>query len=81
MTKNESGMLGKCMMALQACGVKITTDGGNVTCVFPPNPNDPHAAPDGEEQTYSEKDFAFIVSRTFLELVEQDTIDAEGNAV
>lgn len=80
--KNEEGLLGKCMMALQACGVRITTDGdGTVTCVFPPDPNDEHAAPDGEEKTYSQADFTLIVTRTFLDLGERGVIDAEGNAV
>lgn len=80
--KNEEGLLlGKCMMALQACGVRITTDGGTVTCVFPPDPNDEHAAPDGEEKTFTESEFTLLVTRTFLDLTERGVINAEGNAV
>jgi len=79
--KNEQHLLNRCMMALQQVGVRVTTERGNVTCVFPPDPNDEHGAPDGEEKTYSTKDFTLLVTRTFLDLTERGVINAEGNAV
>ena len=68
----------RCIMELQRCGVKVTTEPGrSVTCLFPPNPDDPHGAPDGEERTYDETYFTLLVTRTFLELAEEGVIDAE----
>jgi hypothetical protein len=83
MTKTpEQGLLNRCFMALQRAGVKVTTEPGSVTCVFPPAPNDPHAAPDGNEVTYSTANFTLMVTRTFLDLAERGVIDAEtGEAV
>lgn len=72
-----------CIMTLQRCGVSVTTEPGSaagpstVTCWFPPNLNDPHAAPDGEERTYDEAYFTLLVYATFLDLVEREIIDAE----
>lgn len=64
-------LLNRCIMELQRAGVKVTTEPGIVTCLFPPDPNDKHGAPDGTEVTYSESQFALLVTRTFLELAEQ----------
>ncbi len=75
----EQGLFHRCLMALQQAGVRVTTEQDTVTCVFPPDPDDPHAAPDGEEQTYSKAYFTMLVTRTFFELVEQDVIDTEGD--
>jgi hypothetical protein len=69
-------------MTLQRAGVTVRTEQGTVTCVFPPDPNDEHAAPDGDEITYSTAHFTLLVTRTFLELAEDGVIDAEtGEAV
>lgn len=78
---NEQGLLGRCILELQRAGVQVRTERGSVTCVFPPDPNDEHAAPDGEEQTFSETDFTLIVTRTFFDLAERGIIDEEGKAV
>lgn len=81
MTKQGQSLLNRCLMALQATGVKVTTGQNTVTCVFPSDPNDQHAAPDGEEHTYSETYFTMLVTRTFLDLTERGVINVEGDAV
>ncbi len=80
MTKQGQNLLNRCIMALQQAGVKVTTERGSVTCVFPTDPNDEHAAPDGEEKTWSETEFTLIVTRTFLDLSERGVINAETGA-
>ncbi len=82
--KNQraQGLLNRCIMALQRAGVKVTTERGSVTCLFPPNIDFSSGAPDGNEVVYSESDFTLLVTRTFLELAEQGIIDAvTGEAV
>ncbi len=76
-SQTAQSLTNRCIMELQRCGVRVTTEPGSVTCLFPPNPNDPHGAPDGEECTYDETYFMLLVSRTFLELAEQGVIDPE----
>ena len=77
MTKEGQGLLNRCIMELQRVGVKVTTAPGTVTCVFRPDPDDEHAAPDGEERTFGETEFTLLVTRTFLDLVERGVIDSE----
>ena len=79
-TQKEQSLLNRCIMALQRCGVKVTTERGSVTCLFPPNIDFSSGAPDGNEVTYSETEFTLLVTRTFLELAEQGTIDATTGA-
>ncbi|KKK55708.1 hypothetical protein LCGC14_3071830 [marine sediment metagenome] len=82
MTEQGQSLLNRCIMTLQRAGVTVRTEPGVVTCVFPPDPNDEHAAPDGDEIVYSTTDFTLLVTRTFLELAEEGVIDAEtGEAV
>ncbi len=76
MAKEEQNLLNRCILTLQRAGVKVTTERGSVTCTFPPDPNDKHAAPDGDERTYDETKFTLLVTRTFLELAEERIIDA-----
>ncbi len=81
-TQPEQSLLNRCIMALQLAGVKVTTERGSVTCLFPPSIDFSSGAPDGNEITYSESDFTLLVTRTFLELAEAGTINAEtGEAV
>ncbi len=78
----SQNLLNRCILELQRVGVRITTERDTVTCVFPPDPNDLHAAPDGEERAYSELYFTMLVTRTFFDLAERGIIDAEtGEAV
>lgn len=78
---NQS-LLSKCIFALQHTGVKVTTERGSVTCLFPPNIDFSSGAPDGNEVVYSESEFTLLVTRTFLELAESGVIDREtGEAV
>jgi hypothetical protein len=68
-------MLDKCVAALEQSGCKITRGSGTVTVRFPPaSPYDP---PDGAEMTYADARFAFLVTKTFLELAEQGTISSD----
>lgn len=75
---SKSKQFDTCVRAIEAmgCGVAFTQSG--VRARFPPDPNDPHAAPDGEEQEYDRAYFTLLVTRTFLELSEQQIIDDEG---
>ena len=82
MNQRKQSLLNRCIMALQRAGVKVTTERGSVTCLFPPNNEFSSGAPDGNEVVYSESDFTLLVTRTFLELAEAGTIDAvTGEAV
>ena len=76
-SQTAQSLTNRCVMELQRCGIKVTTEPGSVTCLFPPNPDDPHGAPDGEERTYDETYFTLLVTRTFLELAEEGVIDSE----
>lgn len=80
MTEQGQSLLNTCLMALQRMGVKVTTGDGIVTCVFPPKPDDEHAAPDGEEKTWDEATFTLMVTRTFLDLAERGVINPETGA-
>ncbi len=81
--KNQraQGLLNRCIMELQRTGVKVTTERGSVTCLFPPNIDFSSGAPDGNEVVYSEAAFTLLVTRTFLELAEAGTIDRETGEV
>lgn len=82
--KNQraQGLLNRCIMALQRAGVKVTTERGSVTCLFPPHIDFSSGAPDGNEVVYSEAQFTLLVTRTFLTLAEDEIIDAEtGEAI
>ena len=83
MNQRKQSLLNRCIMSLQLAGVKVTTERGSVTCLFPPTDIDfSSGAPDGNEVVYSESDFTLLVTRTFLELAEAGTIDAvTGEAV
>lgn len=71
-----------CIRALEQAGCGVAFEGANAVRIrFPPNPNDPHAAPDGEERTYPRPYFTLLVTRLFMELVEQHMIDDEGKAL
>jgi hypothetical protein len=60
------------------CGVVLTQS--TVKVRFPPDPDDPLAAPDGEEREYPRPFFTLLITRVFIELAEAATIDDEGNA-
>lgn len=82
MNQKRQSLLNRCIMSLQRAGVRVTTERGSVTCLFPPNIDFSSGAPDGNEVVYSESDFTLLVTRTFLALAEQGIIDAEtGEAV
>ena len=82
MNQKRQSLLNRCIMSLQRAGVKVTTERGSVTCLFPPNIDFSSGAPDGNEVVYSEANFTLLVTRTFLELAEAGTIDAEtGEAI
>ncbi len=70
-----------CVRAMEqaGCGIALTRD--TVRVRFPTDPDDPHAAPDGEEHEYARAYFTLMVSRVFLELAEQEIIDDEGDAI
>ncbi len=76
-----SNQFAVCVHALEqaGCGIALTKD--TVRVRFPSDPNDEHAAPDGEEHEYARAYFTLMVSRVFLELAEQEIIDDEGNAL
>ena len=76
-----SNQFAVCVRALEqaGCGIALTKD--TVRVRFPPDLNDEHAAPDGEEHEYARAYFTLMVSRVFLELAEQEVIDDEGNAL
>ncbi len=81
MPKEGQNLLNRCLLALQQVGVKVTTEHGSVTCLFPLDPDDAHAAPDGIEITYTETQFTLLVTRTFLELAEEGAIDNGENTL
>ncbi len=82
MNQRKQSLLNRCIMALQRSGVKVTTERGSVTCLFPPDIDFSSGAPDGNEVVYSEAKFTLLVTRTFLELAEAGTINAvTGEAV
>lgn len=66
-------------MEQAGCGIALTKD--TVRVRFPPDANDPHAAPDGEEHEYARAYFTLMVSRVFLELAENEIIDDKGDAL
>lgn len=71
-----------CLRALEqvGCGVALVSH-DLVRVRFPPDPDDPHAAPDGEEREYNRTFFTLLVTRVFMELIEQGVIDEEGRGV
>ncbi len=70
-----------CIRALEqaGCGIALTKD--TVRVRLPSDPNDGHAAPDGEEHEYARAYFTLMVSHVFLKLAEQEIIDAEGDTL
>ncbi len=71
-----------CVQALQQAGCGVAFLPNNVVRVrFPPDPDDPTAAPDGEEKEYSRSFFTLVVTRTLLDLIEQGMVNAEGRGV
>lgn len=71
-----------CIKALQDAGCGVAFVGNNAIRVrFPPDPNDPLAAPDGEEQEYSRVFFTLMVTKTFMELIERGLITEDGRGV
>jgi len=70
-----------CGRALQDAGCGVAFVGNTIVRVrFPPDPNDPVAAPDGEEREHSRSFFTLMVTKTFMELLEHDLIDEDGGA-
>lgn len=67
-----------CIQALKGMGCGVAFGQNTVKVRFPPDPDDPTAAPDGTEREYAKPFFTLLVSRVFMELMEQSIIDAEG---
>lgn len=71
-----------CVRALQDAGCGVAFVGNNIVRVrFPPDLNDPVAAPDGEEREYSRAFFTLMVTKTFMELLEQGLVTEDGRGV
>lgn len=67
-----------CLRAIEGMGCGIAMTQNTVKVRFPPDPDDPTAAPDGEEREYPRPYFTLMVTRVFMELIEQSVIDADG---
>lgn len=67
-----------CIRAMKNMGCGVTVKANSVKVRFPADPNDPSAAPDGEEREYDKTYFTLLITRTFMELVEEEIIDANG---
>ncbi len=71
-----------CVQALQRAGCGVAFIGNSAIRVrFPPDPNDPLAAPDGEEREYSRAFFTLMVTKTFMELIEKGLVTEDGRGV
>ena len=68
-----------CVQAIEdmGCGVALTQR--TIRVRFPPDPNDPTAAPDGEEKEWPRHIFTLLVTRVFMELIEFGIINDDGS--
>ena len=74
----KNTQLDVCVRALEGMGCTVDLTRSTVRIRFPPDPNDPHGAPDGEEREYLRPFFMLLVTRVFMELMEQEIIDLNG---
>jgi hypothetical protein len=77
---SKSRQFDVCLRAIEqmGCGVALTQNAVRVR--FPPDPNDPLAAPDGEEREYPRPYFTLMITRVFMELTEAGIIGDDGSA-
>lgn len=69
-----------CIQAIEGMGCGVALTQNTVRVRFPTDPNDPTAAPDGEEKEWPRHIFTLLVTRVFMELIETDIINDDGNA-
>ncbi len=67
-----------CVQAMQGVGCQVTVEADSVKVRFPADPNDPGAAPDGEERQYNKAYFTLLITRTWLGLIEEHIISSDG---
>lgn len=77
---SKSRQFDVCLRAIEAMGCGIAFTKNTVRVRFPPDPNDPLAAPDDEEREYPRPYFTLLVTRVFFDLIEQGIISQEGHA-
>lgn len=70
-----------CTQAMENMGCDVTVTQNSVKVRFPADSHDPGAAPDGEEREYDKAFFTLLITRTFMELVEENIIDSDGEEV
>lgn len=69
-----------CLRAIEGMGCGVALTQNTIKVRFPPDPDDPTAAPDGTEREYAKPFFTLLVTRVFMQLTEAAIIDDEGNA-
>ncbi len=65
--------------ALEQAGCRVTIGKNSVRVRFPSDPNDPHAAPDGDEQEFDLRHFSNTAALVYARLVAEGAIEEGGD--
>ncbi len=68
-----------CVKAMEGVGCQVTVGTDSVKVRFPADPDDPGAAPDGEERQYNKAYFTLLITRTWIGLIEDRIISTNGD--
>ena len=75
----DQSALSRCWQALDEAGCRVDFEKTVVRVRFPPDPNDPHAAPDGDEVEYDRKHFVNTALLVYARLVAEGAIKEGGD--
>jgi len=67
------------IQALEQAGCRVTVGKTSIQVRFPPDPNDPHAAPDGDEQEFDIRHFSNTATLVYFRLVAEGAIKEGGD--
>ena len=67
------------IQALEQAGCQVTVGKTSVLVRFPPAPNDPHAAPDGDEREFDLRHFSNTAALVYARLVAKGAIKEGGD--
>ena len=65
--------------AMEQAGCRVTVGKTSVLVRFPPAPNDPHAAPDGDEREFDLRHFSNTAALVYARLVAEGAIKDGGD--
>ena len=65
--------------AMEQAGCHVILTKSSVLVRFPPDPNDPHAAPDGDEQEFDLRHFSNTAALVYARLVAEGVIKEGGD--